>query len=49
MVNFWLMKFFSTNVKKGIQEAIRGVFDVHKEVEDSNYLSLPSLIGRSKR
>lgn len=43
------MIFFSSNVERGVQEAIKGVFGIHRGMEGGNYLGLSSLIGKSKR
>lgn len=41
--------FFSSNVIMDKQREIKQVLGVHKDIGDSKYLGLPSLIGRSKK
>lgn len=41
--------FFSSNVRRNIQEEIKNEIGVHKDIGESKYLGLPSLIGRSKK
>lgn len=41
--------FFSANVRRDKQLEIKNILEVHNDLKDSNYLGLPSLIGRSKK
>lgn len=41
--------FFSANVRKDKQQDIKDIFAVQNDLSESNYLGLPSLIGRSKK
>ncbi|XP_074336668.1 uncharacterized protein LOC141673834 [Apium graveolens] len=41
--------FYSANVRSSMQEEISGILGVHGDITTSNYLGLPSLIGRSKK
>lgn len=41
--------FFSSNVRRDKQEEIKNEIGVHKDIGESKYLGLPSLIGRSKK
>lgn len=41
--------FFSSNVRMDKQEEIKGKLGVTKDIGDSKYLGLPSLVGRSKK
>lgn len=41
--------FFSSNVRTDKQEEIKHTLGVFSDIENSRYLGLPSLIGRSKK
>lgn len=41
--------FFSANVREDKQQDIKDIFAVQNDLSESNYLGLPSLIGRSKK
>lgn len=41
--------FFSKNVNQTRQNEISRILEVHTGITDTKYLSLPSLVGRSKR
>lgn len=41
--------FFSSNVRRDKQLEFSGLLGVHNDISTSNYLGLPSLIGRSKK
>lgn len=41
--------FFSPNFNREVTEGISNVLNVYNSLGDSNYLGLPSLIGRSKK
>lgn len=41
--------FFSSNVRRDKREEISGILGVFNDITSSNYLGLPSLIGRSKK
>lgn len=41
--------FFSANVRRDKQQEITGILGVSNDLSNSNYLGLPSLIGRSKK
>lgn len=41
--------FFTTNVRRDKQLELTRILGVTSELKDSNYLGLPSLIGRSKK
>lgn len=41
--------FFSSNVRRDKQDEIKNLLGVFNGIENSRYLGLPSLIGRSKK
>lgn len=41
--------FFSSNVRMDKQREIKQELEVYKDIGESKYLGLPSLIGRSKK
>lgn len=41
--------FFSANMKQDKQREIADILGVHNDITSSNYLGLPSLVGRSKK
>lgn len=41
--------FLSANVRRDKQLELTGILGVHSDISSSNYLGLPSLIGRSKK
>lgn len=41
--------FFSANIRRDKQEELYNILGVHNGISNINYLSLPSLIGRSKK
>lgn len=41
--------FLSSNVRRDKQREIKQALGVNKDIGDSKYLGLPSLIGRSKK
>lgn len=40
--------YFSANIRRDKQVAISDILGVHGGITDTNYLGLPSLVGRSK-
>lgn len=40
---------FSANVQNDLRTNISGILDAHNSLQDSKYLELPSLIGKSKK
>lgn len=41
--------FFSANVRRDKQVEISNILGVHNEITNTNYLGLPSLVGRSNK
>lgn len=41
--------FFSSNVRRDKQDQLMAILGVSAALEDSKYLDLPSLVGRSKK
>lgn len=40
---------FSSNIRRDKQAELSNILGVHNDIESSNYLGLPSLVGRSKK